>query len=73
MSKAKFINHGNSTIKLSAITGVSWEREEVGPHGSRVIPIVTIHTGKDDYVERYDSDELAEEDYDEIVARWEDA
>ena len=80
MSK-KFIKHGNSTIKLSAITGVSWNRswnQFIGggyrsgltvEHGARV----TIRVGDDATVTSYDSDALAEAAYDEIVASWENA
>lgn len=76
MTKSKFIKHGNSTIKLSAITGVSWKPEwtiSLGTHTNRFDASVTIKTGADEAVASYDSDALAEVAYDKIVAKWEDA
>lgn len=77
----KFIKHGNSTLKLSAITWVSWGRQYSNWHcgGYRsgyketFSAKVTVRTGEDKSVECYDSDELAEQAHDAIVSRWKDA
>lgn len=83
----KFIKHGNSTIKLSAITGVSWKPAWTS-YGStytkqkgRYVSIgnksyrakVTIRVGESETVDYYDSNELAEENCDAIVTLWESA